>query len=115
MGIGLIQGGVLEPKLWNIGYEEVLKKCNSEEMLNKYYVYLWKKEWLSNKSNNKIYFDKKINFSLYADDKNNYARYIGNIQTGINLANDFVKDNERILIESCINTSKEKECIKFNF
>ena len=36
MGIGLIQGGVLEPKLWNIGYEEVLEKCNSEDMLNKY-------------------------------------------------------------------------------
>jgi len=26
MGIGLIQGGVLEPKLWNIGYEEALNK-----------------------------------------------------------------------------------------
>ena len=71
MGIGLIQGGVLEPKLWNIGYEEALKKFNNNEMLDKFYVYLWKKEWLSNLDKNKLYFDKKINFSLYADDKNN--------------------------------------------
>ena len=35
MGIGLIQGGILEPKLFNIGYEEVIKKFNNEEMLNK--------------------------------------------------------------------------------
>ena len=54
MGIGLIQGGVLEPKLWNIGYEEVLKKFETDEMLNKFYVYLWKKEWLSNLNENKI-------------------------------------------------------------
>ena len=74
MGIGLIQGGVLEPKLWNIGYEEVLNKFNSNEMLEKYHVFLWKKEWLSNLDKNIIYNDKKINFSLYADDKNNYAR-----------------------------------------
>ena len=43
MGIGLIHGGVLEPKLWNIGYEEALKKFETDEMLNKFYVYLWKK------------------------------------------------------------------------
>ena len=70
MGIGLIQGGVLEPKLWNIGYEEALKKFETDEMLNKFYVYLWKKDWLSNLNANKIYCDKKINFSIYADDKN---------------------------------------------
>ena len=35
MGICLIQGGILEPKLFNIGYEEVKKKFNNEEMLNK--------------------------------------------------------------------------------
>ena len=71
MGIGLIQGGVLEPKLWNIGYEEALKKFETEEMLNKFHVYLWKKDWLSNLDKNKVYYDKKINYSLYADDKNN--------------------------------------------
>ena len=71
MGIGLIQGGVLEPKLWNIGYEEALNKFNTDEMLDKFHVFLWKKEWLSNLNNNKIYNDKKINFSLNADDKNN--------------------------------------------
>ena len=43
MGKGLIQGGILEPKLWNIGYEEVLKKFNKSEILNKYHVFLWKK------------------------------------------------------------------------
>ena len=96
MGIGLIQGGVLEPKLWNIGYEEVLNKFNSNEMLEKYHVFLWKKEWLSNLDKNIIYNDKKINFSLYADDKNNYARYIGNIQKGSELANDLIKENEKI-------------------
>ena len=36
MGKGLIQGGILEPKLWNIGYEEVLKKFNKSEILNKF-------------------------------------------------------------------------------
>jgi len=71
MGIGLIQGGVLEPKLWNIGYEEALKKFETEEMLNKFHVYLWKKDWLTNLDKNKFYYDKKINYSLYADDKNN--------------------------------------------
>ena len=35
MGKGLIQGGILEPKFWNIGQEEVLQKFNTEEMLNK--------------------------------------------------------------------------------
>ena len=71
MGIGLIQGGVLEPKLWNIGYEEALDKFNTDEMLDKFHVFLWKKEWLSNLNKNEIYNDKKINFSLYSDDKNN--------------------------------------------
>ena len=59
MGIGLIQGGVLEPKLWNIGYEEALDKFNTDEMLDKFHVFLWKKEWLSNLNKNKIYNDKK--------------------------------------------------------
>ena len=54
MGIGLIQGGVLEPKLWNIGYEEALNKFNTVEMLDKFHVFLWKKEWLSNLDKNKI-------------------------------------------------------------
>ena len=40
-------------------------------MLEKFHVFLWKKEWLSNLNKNKNYNDKKINFSLYADDKNN--------------------------------------------
>ena len=71
MGIGLIQGGVLEPKLRNICYGEALNKFNTDEMLDKFHVFLWKKEWLSNLNKNKIYNDKKINFSLYADDKNN--------------------------------------------
>ena len=31
------------------------------------------------------------------------------------MANDFVKDNEQILNESCIKLSKEKERIKINF
>ena len=39
----------------------------------------------------------------------------GNIQTGIPLANDLIKENEKILNESCINISKEKECIKINY
>ena len=54
MAIGLIQGGVLEPKFWNIGYEEPISKFNSEEMLNKYHVYLWKKDWLKNQIENDI-------------------------------------------------------------
>ena len=54
MGKGLIQGGILEPKLWNIGYEEVLKKFNKPEILNKFHVFLWKKDWLKNKKNNEI-------------------------------------------------------------
>ena len=54
MGIGLIQGGVLEPKFWNIGYEEVLKKFESEEMLEKFHVFLWKKDWLENKDKDMI-------------------------------------------------------------
>ena len=62
MGIGLIQGVVLEPKLWNIGYEETLNKFNNDEMLEKYHVFLWKKEWLSNLDKNKIYNDKKNKF-----------------------------------------------------
>ena len=36
MEIGLIQGGVLEPKFWNIGQEEALKKFETDEMLNKF-------------------------------------------------------------------------------
>ncbi len=31
MGKGLIQGGILEPKLWNIGYEEALKKLINQK------------------------------------------------------------------------------------
>ena len=54
MAIGLIQGGVLEPKFWNIGYEEPISKFNSEEMLNKYHVFLWKKDWLKNQIENDI-------------------------------------------------------------
>ena len=81
MGKGLIQGGILEPKLWNIGYEEVLKKFNKPEILNKFHVYLWKKDWLKSKKNNEIYLDQIINHLVYADDKNNYARYLGNINS----------------------------------
>ena len=47
--------------------------------------------------------------------KNNYARYKGNIQNGIKLANELVIVNENILNESCINISKEKQRIKINF
>ena len=36
MGIGLFQGGVLESKLWNIGYEEALRKFETKEILNKF-------------------------------------------------------------------------------
>jgi hypothetical protein len=43
------------------------------------------------------------------------ARYKGNIQTGIRLANELVIANEEILSESCINISKDKERIKINF
>ena len=43
MGIGLIQGGVLEPKLWNIDYEEALQKFDSTEMLEKFHVFYGKK------------------------------------------------------------------------
>ena len=43
------------------------------------------------------------------------ALYTGNIQTGISLANELVKANEKILSKSCINISKEKERIKINF
>ena len=40
---------------------------------------------------------------------------MGNINTGVPIANDLIKDNERILSESCIKSSKEKERIKINF
>ena len=40
---------------------------------------------------------------------------MGNIQTGIALANEFIKDSEKILNESCIKLSKEKERIKINY
>ena len=29
-------------------------------MLDKFHVYLWKKDWLSNLDKNKIYYDKKL-------------------------------------------------------
>ena len=36
MAIGLLQGGILEPKFWNAGFENVLKEFESEETLNKF-------------------------------------------------------------------------------
>ena len=35
--------------------------------------------------------------------------------TGISLANELIKDNQRILNESCIKSSLDKERIKINF
>ena len=43
-------------------------------MINKYHVFLWKKEWLKNKKKSIQQFDKKINKGEFADDKNMWAR-----------------------------------------
>ena len=38
MAKGLIQGGILEPKLFNIGQQEIIIQFETDEILNKFFV-----------------------------------------------------------------------------
>ncbi len=65
---------IFAPPFWNVGYAHVLKEFDTEEIINKQHVFLWKIEWLKNKKKSINYTDKKINKGLFADDKNMWAR-----------------------------------------
>ena len=90
----------------------VLKEFDTDEMINKYHVFLWKKEWLKNKKKSIQQKDKKINKGLFADDKNMWARQEGKINVGIDLAEELVQDNERIMRKHHIKLAENKEAIR---